>query len=42
MFPYLLFSSLVGIPVGITSAAIGSKLCTITAAIKSISQKLRT
>ena len=28
------FSSLVGIPVGITSSAIGSKICAITAAIK--------
>ena len=33
--------SLVGIPIGITSSAIGSKICAISAGIKSISQSLR-
>ena len=32
------FASLVGIPLGITSSAIGLKVCTITAAMKNISQ----
>ena len=32
------FASLVGIPRGITSSAIGLKICAITAGIKSISQ----
>ena len=32
------FASLVGIPIGITSSAIGLKICAITAGIKSISQ----
>ena len=31
------FASLVGIPIGITSSAIGLKICLITAGIKSIS-----
>ena len=35
------FASLVGIPIGITSSAIELKICTITAAIKNISQQLR-
>ena len=32
------FASLVGISIGITSSAIGLKICAITAGIKSISQ----
>ena len=32
------FASLVGISIGITSSAIGLKICLITAGIKSISQ----
>ena len=35
------FASLVGIPIGITSSAIELKICTITAAIKNISQQLQ-
>ena len=34
MFPYLLFFSLVCIPVGITTSEIGLKICAITAGIK--------
>ena len=34
MFPFLLFFSLVGIPIGITSSPIGLKMCAITAGIK--------
>ena len=30
------FASLVGIPIGITSSAIGLKICAITAAIKKV------
>ena len=32
------FASLLGIPIGITSSAIGLKICAITAGIKNISQ----
>ena len=32
------FASLVGIPIGITSSAIGLKICAIIAAIKNIRQ----
>ena len=32
------FASLIGIPIGITSSAIGLQICAITAGIKSISQ----
>ena len=32
------FASLVGVPIGIASSAIGLKICAITAAIKNISQ----
>ena len=35
------FASLVGIPIGITSSAIGLKICAITPAIKNVSQLLR-
>ena len=36
------FASLIGIPIGITSSAVGMKICAITAVIKkSISQLLR-
>ena len=35
------FPSLVGIPVGITSSAVGLKICAITARIKNIHQELR-
>ena len=33
-FCFLKFASLVGIPIGITSSAIGFKICAITAVIK--------
>ena len=36
------FASLIGIPIGMMSSAIGLKICAITAGIKSISQWLRT
>ena len=35
------FASLVAIPVGMTSSAVGIKVCAITATIKSISQLYR-
>ena len=34
MFPFLLFFSVDGIPIGITSSAIGLKICARTAGIK--------
>ena len=36
-----IFASLIGIPTGIASSAIGLKICEITAGIKNISQWLR-
>ena len=34
-------ASLVGIPVGITSSAVGLKICVITTGIKTINQQIR-
>ena len=34
------FASLVGIPIGITSSAVRSKICVITAEMESINQEL--
>ena len=36
--PISAFASLVGIPIGITSSAIGFRICAIAAGIKNISQ----
>ena len=40
-FSVFLFTSLAAIPVGITSSAIGSKICSITAGINKLSQLKR-
>ena len=35
------FASLIGIPIGITSSAVGLKICAVTAGIKKLSQQLK-
>ena len=40
-FPILAFCPLLGIPIGITSSAIGLKTCEITAGIKKYKSKIK-